>query len=488
MHGDFESDTSAAGFDPALDKVTLSRGDSVSQPKVKRQIHPSRLIVLAFLGVVALGTALLAMPFTSADGKPTPIADALFTATSAVTVTGLTSVDTELHWNLYGDIVIGLLIQIGGFGIVGFATLLGYLIDGRISLSSRMSASVESAVTGNNDVKKLITSILKMMLFFELALFLVLFLRFSTKYGYDVNDAFGHGLFHAVSAFNNAGFALYSDSLMSFARDGWIIIPIFIGAFMGSLGFPVLSEGWDRLKRRTRMLFRKPVVFIPIQWSLNSRIILWSSLVLVITGTVYVLILEWANPKTLGPLDPLTKIFDATFAAIMPRTAGFNAQDISAMHPSTWLGMDLLMFIGGGSASTAGGIKIGTAVVLAYIVFTEIRGETAVNIGNRRLPRSIQRQALTIVGLTATLAAVAVVILRLTTEYSLDMIVFDVLSAVCTVGLSTGVTMDMHEMGKVMFSILMFIGRVGPVSMATALALRKAKRHFEYPKERPMIG
>ena len=371
---------------------------------------------------------------------------------------------------------------------MGFATLLGYLIDGRISLHNRLSASTESAVTANNDVKHLITSIVKMMLFFELVLFVFLFTRFATEYDHDLSDAFGHGLFHAVSAFNNAGFALHSDSLMSFARDGWIIIPIFVGAFMGSLGFPVLSEGWDRLKRRTRLLFKKPAPFMPVQWSLNSRIILWASLVLVVVGTLYVLVLEWGNPKTLGPLHPVMKIFDATFAAIMPRTAGFNAQDISAMHPSTWLGMDLLMFIGGGSASTAGGIKIGTAVVLAYIVFTEIRGETAVNIGNRRLPRSIQRQALTIVGLTATLAAIAVVILRLTTNYSLDMIVFDVLSAVCTVGLSTGVTMDIHGASEVMFAILMFVGRVGPVSMATALALRKVKRHFEYPKERPLIG
>ena len=455
---------------------------------MKKQIHPSRLIVLAFMGVVALGTVLLMMPFTSVSGTPTSFADALFTSASAVTVTGLSSVDTALHWNIYGHFVIALLIQIGGFGIVGFATLLGYLVDGRISLSSRVSARAEATVSGNPDVRKLITSILQMMLFFEALLFIFLFYRFFTEYGYDFQDAVGHGAFHAISAFNNAGFALYSDSLMSFARDSWIIVPIFVGAFMGSLGFPVLAEGWDRIKNSTNKFLGRKFVFLPVQWSLNSRIILWASLVLVVGGTAYVAILEWNNPRTLGPLDPFTKILDSIFASIMPRTAGFNAQDITAMHPSTWLGMDLLMFIGGGSASTAGGIKIGTAVVLAYIVFTEIRGETAVNIGNRRLPRSIQRQALTIVGLTASVSAFAIVIMRLTTEFPLDMIIFDVLSAVCTVGLSTGVTMDMHDPGKVMFAILMFIGRVGPVSMATALALRKAKRHFEYPKESPLIG
>jgi Trk-type K+ transport system membrane component len=428
------------------------------------------------------------MPFTAVSGKATSFADALFTAASAVTVTGLASVDTALHWNIFGHFVIALLIQIGGFGIVGFATLLGYLVDGRISLSSRVSARAEATVSGNPDIRKLITSILKMMLFFEALLFVFLFYRFFTEYGYDFQDAVGHGAFHAISAFNNAGFALYSDSLMSFARDSWIIVPIFVGAFMGSLGFPVLAEGWDRIKNSTNKFLGRKFVFLPVQWSLNSRIILWASLVLVVGGTAYVAILEWNNPRTLGPLDPFTKILDSTFASIMPRTAGFNAQDITAMHPSTWLGMDLLMFIGGGSASTAGGIKIGTAVVLAYIVFTEIRGETAVNIGNRRLPRSIQRQALTIVGLTASVSAFAIVIMRLTTEFPLDMIIFDVLSAVCTVGLSTGVTMDMHDPGKVMFAILMFIGRVGPVSMATALALRKAKRHFEYPRESPLIG
>ena len=344
---------------------------------LKKQIHPSRLVVLAFLGVVAVGTALLMMPFTTKSGEATSFADALFTSASAVTVTGLNTVDTELHWNIYGHWVIALLIQVGGFGIVGFATLLGYLVDGRISLSSRMTAKSEAAVSGSADVKKLITSILKMMLFFEALLFAFLFYRFFTEYDYDFQDAVGHGAFHAISAFNNAGFALYSDSLMSFARDGWIIIPIFVGAFMGSLGFPVLSESWDRLKNNTKKLLGRKYDFMPVQWSLNSRIILWASLILVVGGTVYIAILEWNNPKTLGPLDPITKIFDSIFAAIMPRTAGFNAQDITAMHPSTWLGMDVLMFIGGGSASTAGGIKIGTAVVLAYIVFTEIRGETA---------------------------------------------------------------------------------------------------------------
>jgi trk system potassium uptake protein len=460
--------------------VTLTR---------RRKMHPSRLIMLAFGGVVALGTALLVSPMTSADGKGTSFADALFTSVSAVTVTGLTTVDTQLHWNMFGHVVIALLIQVGGFGIVGFATLIGFLLDGRVSLQSRLTTTSESAVNVSPDIKKLLMNIVKMMAFFQGILFIALFLRFTTKYHEDPLEALGQGLFHSVSAFNNAGFALYTDSLVGFARDGWIIVPVFIAAFVGSLGFPVLTEMKERFQNQVAKYRKKELPFmVPIQWSLNSRIILWASLVLVLLGTVYVALLEWNNPSTLGQLDPLSKILDSIFASVMPRTAGFNAMDISALHPSTWLGMDALMFIGGGSASTAGGIKIGTAIILFYIIYTEIRGETAVNIGNRRLPRSIQRQALTIISLTSLAILSATIALRLTTDFTLDRILFEVISATCTVGLSTGITADLHEPGKVMLAALMFIGRLGPVSVATALALRKTRRHFEYPRERPLIG
>ena len=456
--------------------------------KANRFLHPSRLIVIAFFGVIALGATVLTLPFVTTSGKATGFADALFTATSAVTVTGLGTMDTETYWNVYGHWAIAILIQIGGFGIVGFATLLGYLIDGRISLKNRLSASSESAVSGKSDVTNLITSILRMTVFFQTLLFLFLTFRFLNEYDYDLPKAIGHGAFHSISAFNNAGFALYSDSLIGFARDGWIIIPIFLGAFFGSLGFPVLSETWERIKHKINIMIGREVGFMPRQWSLNSRIILWASLVLVALGAIYIAALEWSNPQTLGTLNPISKVVDSVFASIMPRTAGFNAMDITALNPATWLGMDVLMFIGGGSASTSGGIKIGTAVVLAFIVWTEIRGETAVNIGNRRLPRSIQRQALTIVGLTVTAAAIAVLYFRLTTSVSLDIIMFDVLSAVCTVGLSAGLVPELNDTGKFVLSALMFIGRVGPIALATALALRKSRKHFEYPKESPLIG
>lgn len=455
----------------------------------RRGLQPARLIAIAFTAITLIGTLLLMMPTSSNSGKVTNFFDALFTATSAVTVTGLTTLDTATHWSFSGIVIISLLIQIGGFGIVGFATLLGYLVDGRISLRNQMMATAESSATVQPDVKTLLKNIAKIMIFFEVLLLIIIAVRFVTEYGYSFTDALSHGFFHSISTFNQAGFSLYSDSMMGFARDGWVVAPMAAVAFLASFGFPVLAEIRDRLKLGLLKAFgKKPDFWLPAQWSLNSRIVLWASFVMLFAGALGIALWEWSNPRTLGPLNPLDKIIDSFFMSSMPRSTGFNVIDVGAMHPSTWLGLDVLMFIGGGSASTAGGIKIGTAVVLFYIIYTEIRGEAAVNIGNRRLPRSVQRQALTIVGLSAFVVIGATVLLRVTTEFSLDSIIFEVISATGTVGLSTGITADLPEHAKVLLTLLMLFGRLGPIVVATSLALRKTKRHFEYPKERPLIG
>lgn len=454
----------------------------------RKGLHPSQLIAIAFTAIILSGTLLLSLPIATQSGKSTSFLDALFTATSATTVTGLTTLNVETHWNLFGHVVIGLLIQIGGFGIVGFASLVAILLDGRVSLRTRLNATSETGST-SPDVKDLLLNVLKIMLFFQVILAAILTWRFFTEYAYSFNDAMAHGVFHAISAFNNAGFALYSDSMMQFARDGWIIIPVFVTVFLASLGFPTIAEMRDRLGLKIAQLLKlAPGYSMPKQWSLNSRIVLWASMVLVVLGSIAIAILEWNNAKTLGTLTPIQKIMDSIFAAVMPRTAGFNALDVSQMEPTSWLVTSILMFIGGASASTAGGIKLGTLVVLIYIVYTEIRGDAAVNVGNRRLPRSMQRQALTIVSLYAVVTIGALLILRMSTDFTLDQILFEVVSAVGTVGLSTGITADLPEHAKFLLSLLMLFGRLGPIIVATSLALRRTKRHFEYPKERPLIG
>jgi trk system potassium uptake protein TrkH len=454
----------------------------------RKGLHPSQIISLAFTGIILLGTALLVLPIASQSGKPTPVFDALFTATSATTVTGLSTLDVENHWSLFGHVVIALLIQVGGFGIVGFASLVAILLDGRVSLRTRLNANSETGA-GAPDVKSLLFNILKIMLFFQVILGGILTWRFATEYGYELNKALAHGAFHAISSFNNAGFALYSDSMIQFARDGWILVPILTTVFLASLGFPTIVEMRDRLLLKLAKLFKvKASYSMPKQWSLNSRIVLWASFALLAIGTVALAFIEWGNPNTLGPLTPFQKIVDSVFASVMPRTAGFNALDVSQMEPTSWLVTSILMFIGGASASTAGGIKVGTFVVLLYIVYTEIRGDNAVNVGNRRLPRSMQRQALTIVSLYLVVVVGALLILRYTTEFTLEQLLFEVVSAVGTVGLSTGITAQLPEHAKLLLALLMLFGRLGPIIVATSLALRRTKRHFEYPKERPLIG
>jgi potassium uptake TrkH family protein len=454
----------------------------------RKGLHPSQLIAIAFTAIILSGTLLLSLPIATQSGKSTPFLDALFTATSATTVTGLSTLNVETHWNLFGHVVIGLLIQVGGFGIVGFASLVAILLNGRASLKTRLNATSEVGSNSPN-IKQLLLNVLKIMLFFQGILAVILTWRFATEYSYSFNDAIGHGVFHAISAFNNAGFALYSDSMMQFARDGWILIPIFTTVFLASLGFPTIAEIRDRLGLKIAGIFKvTPDYSMPKQWSLNARIVLWASFALLILGTGAIAALEWNNPNTFGPLTPTQKVIDSIFASVMPRTAGFNSLDVSQMEPTSWLVTSLLMFIGGASASTAGGIKLGTFVVLIFIVYTEIRGDTAVNIGNRRLPRSMQRQALTIVSLYAVVTIGALLIMRASTEFSLDQIFFEVVSAVGTVGLSTGITADLPDHAKLLLALLMLFGRLGPIIVATSLALRRTKRHFEYPKERPLIG
>ena len=453
------------------------------------KLSATQLIAVAFTAIILLGTFLLMLPIASASGAMTNFFDALFTATSAVTVTGLTTVDTATHWSTAGHVIISLLIQIGGFGIIGFATLVGYLIEGRISLKNRISATSESSATKQPDVKTLLKNIAKLMLFFQLFLFAFLAVRMFTEYGYSLDKSLSHGAFQAISAFNQAGFALYTDSLMGFAGDGWIIVPILVISTMAGFGFPVLAEIRDRLKLRLYVLVGKAADYtMPSQWSLNSRIILWASLILLIIGSLGIAVSEWSNPATLGAMDPVQKIFASFFTSSMTRSTGLNIIETADMYTSTWLGMDILMFIGGASASTAGGIKIGTAVVLFYIVYTEIRGDAAVNVGNRRLPRSMQRQALTIVTLYTMVILGSLFVLRFTTDFTLDELIFEIISAAGTVGLSTGITPDLPEFGKFLLSVLMLFGRLGPIVVATSLALRKTKRHYELPRERPLIG
>ena len=456
--------------------------------KRSRATQPAQVVVFAFLFVVVLGTVLLSLPFARTDGHYGGGLEALFTAVSAVCVTGLSTVDVEHFWTPGGHLVILGLIKIGGFGIMTFATLLGVLVSNRIGLKNRITAGAESKAISGGNVRKLLRQVFLVGIAIEFLVAAALTLRYAIYYHYNVGDAIWHGYFHAISSFNNAGFALYASNLIPFVNDPWIQLPISIAVILGGLGFPVLFEIGRRFARKVEQSRVGGVIESRMHWTLTSRIVLWSTAILLVGGAIYIGAIEWQNPATLGGLELGSKLLNAFTASVYPRTAGFNALDLSQMHPATWLGMDVMMFIGGGSAGTAGGIKVATAAVLIFIVWTEIKGDTAVNIGQRRLPRSIQRQALAIVLLATMVISAALFAISLMTKFSTDQILFEVVSAFATVGLSTGITGQLPNAAQLILIALMFVGRIGTVAVASAMAARIRHSHFEYPKERPTIG
>ncbi len=437
--------------------------------------HPAQFVVVAFAAGVALGTALLALPASRAGAGNATFLEALFTATSAVCVTGLTVVDTPMYWSGFGEAVILALIQIGGFGIMTLASLLGLLVAHRLGLRTRLSAQIETRSLGLGDVRRVLLGVAAFSLVFEAITALVLTLRLATKYNEPLTDAVYHGIFHAISAFNNAGFSLYSDNLTRFATDPVICIVIAVAVIAGGLGFPVLFE----LRRE---------LLTPQTWTLHTRIVVGMTLILLVAGSAAITAFEWSNAKTLGPLSVPGKLLAGFFHAVQPRTAGFNALDYAEMNETTWLVTDVLMFIGGGPAGTAGGIKVTTFAVLGFMILAEIRGDPTVHVHHRRIPSVAQRQALSIALLGILVVVSSTLALLAISDENLDRVLFEVISAFSTVGLTTGITADLPSAGQALLVALMFIGRVGTITVASALALRSRPILYRLPEERPIVG
>jgi len=428
-----------------------------------------------FGATILIGALVLMLPVASADGRWTGPIEALFTSTSAVCVTGLIVVDTPVYWSPFGKVVIMLLIQLGGLGIMLFASLIGLALARRLSVRSRMLATTETKTPGAGDVRRLATGILFTTLTIEAVVAAMLFVRFLIGYDYDLGRAAWHAVFHAVSSFNNAGFALYSDSLMGFVSDPWINLPICAAIILGGLGFPVLRQ----LRRELRR---------PLHWTMNTRIVLAATVTLLTLGALSVTIIEWSNPRTFGALDPWSRVLAGFVYSTQARTAGFNSVDVGAMHDETWLITDVLMFIGGGPAGTAGGIKVTTFAVLFFILWTELRGGAAVNVFGKRLSRAVHREAIAVVLMAIGAVMAGVIAILAMTELDLDRVLFEAVSAFGTVGLSTGITASLPPAAQVIIVLLMFLGRIGPLTFGSALALRERRIAYELPKERPAIG
>jgi trk system potassium uptake protein len=437
--------------------------------------HPGRIIAGAFAAAIAVGTALLSLPLATAGPGRADVLTALFHATSAVCVTGLVTVDTGSYWSGFGQAVILLLIQAGGLGIMTLATLVALLLSRRLGLRARLIAQAETKALSVADVRRVIRRVVVFSLATEAVVAVVLTLRFVTGYDHSLPSAAYFGVFHAISSFNNAGFGLDADNLMGYVADPTISLTICAAVIVGGLGFPVVFE----LAREWRT---------PKSWSVLTRITVIVTAALLIVGTVVFLIAESGNPGTLRPLNGGAKVLAAFTAAVMPRTAGFNNLDIAAYQPETLLLTDALMFIGGGSAGTAGGIKVTTFGLLAYVLWAEMRGDPDVEVGRRRVPGTNQRQALAIALLGIGLVAVGTFLMEALTDFGFDQVAFEVISAFATVGLSTGITADLPPAALGLLVLLMYIGRIGPLTLASGLALRERARRHQLPEERTIVG
>jgi trk system potassium uptake protein len=438
--------------------------------------QPARLVPLAFLLVIAIGTLLLMLPVSRAGPGSAPFLTALFTSTSAVCVTGLIVVDTPVYWSGFGQTVILILFQIGGFGIMAAATLLGLLVGRGFRLSDRLRTQVERSHFDLSDIRGVLRLILLVTIIVEAALTLALTLRLYFSYGQTWPDAAWHGLFHAVSAFNNAGFSTYSDSLMGFQRDWLFLLPIMLAIVLSSLGFPVMHE------------FRSRRTGVNGPWSLHSKITLVGTGILLLGGFIAVLFFEWSNPATLGPMGLGDKLLNSAFQSVTTRTTGFNALDIGSFRDETLSVTYLLMFIGGGSAGTAGGIKVTTFFLLGIVVLSEVRGERDAAVFGRRIGTPIERQALTVALLSVALIWIGTIVILAVTDHPPAAVVFEAISAFATVGLSMGITGDLPPSAELVLIVLMFVGRVGTITIATALAMGRGRTAFRYPEERPIVG
>jgi potassium uptake TrkH family protein len=437
--------------------------------------HPTRLLPTAFLAALFVGTGLLMLPAARTAGEPAPPLVALFTAASSVFITGMSTVDSATYWSPFGQGIVLGLIQVGGFGIMTFATVLGLMVSRRLALRTRLVAQAETRSLNLGEVRALLLRVLAMMVGFELVVAVVLTIRFRAAYDDSLGTAVWHGVFHAVSAFNNAGTTLYSDSFVGFVGDPWICITVAIAVVLGGLGFPVVLE----LSREWRN---------PRCWSIHTRLTVWGSALLLVIGIAAVTFFEWSNPGTLGPLNWRESIVGGVFAGVNPRTAGFNSIDYAMVRPETLAFTNVLMFIGGGSAGTSGGIKVTTFFLLAFVIWAEARGEEDVNVGARRVPSQTVRQAVTVALLGVGTVAAGTLVLLLATDWPFDRVLFEVTAAFSTAGLSTGITGSLPATGQVTLVVLMFIGRVGTITVASAIALRHRRLRYRLPEERPIVG
>ncbi len=432
------------------------------------------MLALGFAVTILVGSLLLTLPVANREGVITPYITALFTATSAVCVTGLVVVDTKSYWSPFGQAIILLLIQVGGLGFMTSSTLLLLLVGRRFGLRERVWLREAHGVTILGGILRLTRRVLVVTAIIEGISALILFLRFLGEFSPDW--ALWMGVFHAVSAFNNAGFDIIGGfrSLIGYSQDPVVVLDIAFTIILGGISFTVIIDTVEVKKFRSLLL--------------DTKMVLVTTGALLLVGTVGLLAMEYANPNTLGDMGLPAKLMNAFFASVTPRTAGFSTVDVGKMTPQGLLFTISLMYIGAASGSTGGGIKVNTFAVLTAAVFSAIRGRTEATAFGRELPQDHVYRALTVALLALGLVFSVALILTITEPFSVIQLLFETTSAFGTVGLSTGITPDLSVIGKLLITATMYVGRVGPLTVALALAQREQHIRHKYPEGRLKIG
>lgn len=435
------------------------------------KLKPSTLITLSFLLVILAGAVLLSLPISSANGSPTNFLDAYFTSNSATCVTGLVVLDTGVHFSLFGLIIIMILMQMGGLGYMTFSVFLMLILRKKLFVSDKLMMQEALNVSSAKEVTDILKKIFAIVFTVEGIGVLILLLRWAPEFGFS--KGLLYSAFHAVSAFNNAGFALPPNNanLMPYVTDIIINLTITSLIIIGGIGFIVIT---DVLKAR--------------KLSLHSKIVIATTAILIVGGTFAILLLEYSNPKTLGGMPFWQKLMASYFQAVTPRTAGFNTVDIGSMFTPTLIITMFLMFIGASPGGTGGGIKTTTFAVIAGTIRATLIGLKDTVMFRRRVPHETVRRAFTITTLSCLVVVAAALLLEYFDRFNLLESAFEVFSAFGTVGLSMGITPKLSSIGKLIIIIVMFIGRVGPLTLALSLLIQQKEPKLEYPKEHVSIG
>lgn len=440
--------------------------------KIKNKVihlSPSQLLILVFFTAIMLGTCLLKLPIASYHYVRW--IDALFTATSAMTVTGLSTIDSAKEYTLFGQFVIIALIQLGGLGIVSFALLIFIMLGKKIGLKERILIQQSLNQTSLGGVIKLVRNLFLFSFIIEFIAMLFLSIRWIPEYGFW-RGVF-YSFFHSISAFNNAGFSLWSDNLIRYVGDPIVNIGITGLIILGGIGFTVMSDIWNKKS------FRK--------LSLHSKIMIIGTILTNLLAMAFIYILEYHNPHTLGHLSTPDKLWASYFQAVTTRTAGFETMDLDNLQEPTALLFLLLMFIGAGSASTGGGIKLTTFIVIVISVITFIKGKQEIVLAKRTIANSILLKSLAISSIALLAIFLSVFVLCITEKAPFLKVLFEVISAFGTVGLTMGLTTKLTIIGKIIIVMMMFIGKLGPLTLAVSIA-KSEQASIRYPNEDILTG